>query len=243
MASILSTEWIVTYPPRPTVPQPSWPNSDQQQHDGSTHLLQQQAYVVQQQPTPPYTWFGPYISHRQHSKPRTLLVLFNTTTINGPRNIDWYMDIGATAHLHADASILKTFSDRISCSYVFVGDGSQIAVSKMADTDLSFTNPYRPLSLKIVLITPNITKNLIYVRLFTNDNWCSIEFDPFGFSVKDLRPKQILIRCDNMGDLYHVTPPKSQAFITVNLALWHQRLGHPSRHVFHHLVSNKLLPF
>lgn len=63
----------------------------------------------------------------------------------------------------------------------------------MGDTDLSFSNPYHSLSLKNVLITPNIIKNLISVRSFTKDNSCSVEFVPFGFFVMDLQTKQILL--------------------------------------------------
>jgi hypothetical protein len=37
-----------------------------------------------------------------------------------------------------------------------------------------------------VLVTPDIIQNLLSVRHFTTNNWCSIEFDPYGLSVKDL---------------------------------------------------------
>lgn len=48
-------------------------------------------------------------------------------------------------------------------------------------------SPYRPLHLKNVIVTHNIIKNLIYVRKFTTDNKCLIEFDPYRFFVKDLK--------------------------------------------------------
>jgi hypothetical protein len=40
-----------------------------------------------------------------------------------------------------------------------------------------------PLHLRDVLVTPRIIKNLVSVRQFTTDNNCSVDFDPFGFSV------------------------------------------------------------
>jgi hypothetical protein len=49
-----------------------------------------------------------------------------------------------------------------------------------------------------VLDIPSLVHNLLFVRQFTRENLCSIEFDPFGFydpfgfSVKDL---QTNVRC------------------------------------------------
>lgn len=103
------------------------------------------------------------------------------------------MDTRATAHLYSEIGTLQTISDRKLFSFVLVGDGSKILSSKREDTDLSYINPYPLLSLKNVLITPNIIKNLLYVHRFSFKHWCSIKFDPFGFSVKDLPTKQALL--------------------------------------------------
>jgi hypothetical protein len=43
-----------------------------------------------------------------------------------------------------------------------------------------------------VLVTPDIFQNLLSIRLFTADNWCSMEFDSFGLSVKDLSTKNVI---------------------------------------------------
>lgn len=87
----------------------------------------------------------------------------------------------------------------------------------MCDTDLSFSNPYRPLTLKNALITPKIIINSIYVLQFTNDNSCSIKFDPYGFSRKDLLTKQIIFRYDSTRDLYPVTTATHQALVSLVL--------------------------
>lgn len=102
-----------------------------------------------------------------------LLELFNTMSLHDPSHNGWFMDTDATAHLHSEAGILKKFSYRISCSSILVGDESKIVASKMGDTDVSSYNPYRSLSLKNVLIAPNIINILIYVPQFTNDNSCT----------------------------------------------------------------------
>ncbi|GJZ35013.1 ribonuclease H-like domain-containing protein, partial [Tanacetum coccineum] len=92
-----------------------------------------------------------------------------------------------------------------------------------------------------VLVTPNIVKNLISVRQFVRENKCTIEFDEFGFSVKDFRTRQILLRCDSTGDLYPVTSLSYPQAFLVGQQTWHQRLGHPGSDVLRSLVSNNLI--
>ncbi|GKC26708.1 hypothetical protein Tco_1034002 [Tanacetum coccineum] len=98
---------------------------------------------------------------------------------------------------------------------------------------------HRPLHLNNVLITHNIVKNLIYGRQFVRDNYCTVEFDAFGFSVKDFLTRRVLIRCDSTGDLYPVIKPFSipHAFLTSQYT-WHQRLGHPGSKVLCRVLSS-----
>ncbi|GKC84140.1 hybrid signal transduction histidine kinase M, partial [Tanacetum coccineum] len=42
---------------------------------------------------------------------------------------------------------------------------------------------------------------------FVRDNYCTVEFDAFGFSVKEFITRRMLLRCDSTGDLYPVTKP------------------------------------
>ncbi|GJQ96400.1 ribonuclease H-like domain-containing protein [Tanacetum coccineum] len=85
------------------------------------------------------------------------------------------------------------------CIYpsVTVSDRRFIPVTNSRHSVLSI--PFRPLHLNNVLITPNIVKNLISVRQFVRDNSCTVEFDPFGFSVKDFITRRVLLRCDSTG--------------------------------------------
>jgi hypothetical protein len=53
---------------------------------------------------------------------------------------------------------------------------------------------FHPLSF---LITPPIIKNLIYVHRFRIDNNFSVENDPYSLSVKDLRTKNVIVRCNS----------------------------------------------
>ena len=88
----------------------------------------------------------------------------------------------------------------------------------------------RPFHLDHVLVASQLTRNLLSVRQLTRDNNCSIEFDASGFSVKDLKTKTVLLRCNSNGDLYtipHHMPPRCHVAV-VSPELWHSRLGHPA---------------
>ncbi|GKA08909.1 ribonuclease H-like domain-containing protein [Tanacetum coccineum] len=78
---------------------------------------------------------------------------------------------------------------------------------------------------------------------FRRDNNCTIEFDAFGFSVKDFLTRHILLRCDSSGDLYPVTKPSTTptAFLSTSASTWHQRLRHPGDEVLRSLVSRQFI--
>jgi hypothetical protein len=63
-----------------------------------------------------------------------------------------------------------------------VGNGSRLPIA--ATGTVSFTS--RPFHLHNVLVAPQLVKNLISTRQFSRHNFCSVEFDPYGFSLKDL---------------------------------------------------------
>ena len=69
-------------------------------------------------------------------------------------------------------------------------------------TSTGTTNLPHHLHLNNVLVSPSLIKNLISVRQFTSDNNCSVEFDSLGCSVKDLRSRREIVRCDSSGPLY-----------------------------------------
>nr|GEZ12340.1 ribonuclease H-like domain-containing protein [Tanacetum cinerariifolium] len=118
-----------------------------------------------------------------------------------------------------------------------VGDGRFIPVTNSGHSVLS--TPFRPLRLNNVLITPNIVKNLIFFCQFVHDNSYTVEFDPFGFFMKDFITRRVLLRCDSTGDLYPVTKPSTipHAFLTSQYT-WHQQLGHPGSEVLCRLISS-----
>jgi hypothetical protein len=90
-----------------------------------------------------------------------------------------------------------------------VGNGALLPVTAIGSHTFPFPN--RNLVLHNVLVSPHIIKNLISIRRFTTDNNCSIEFDPFGLSVKDLQTRNVIARCNSSGDLYPFFQPSTSA--------------------------------
>ncbi|GJX92669.1 ribonuclease H-like domain-containing protein [Tanacetum coccineum] len=157
------------------------------------------------------------------SKAATLPSAFSTMPLQDPT---WHMDTGASSHLNFNASNLSTTFDKRLFPSVYVGDGKSISVTNTCHSIIP--SHHRPLHLHNVLVTPNIIKNLISVRQFTRDNNCTIEFDAFGFSVKDYLTRHIFLRCDSSDDLYLVTKQSTSptAFLSTSASTWHQCLGH-----------------
>ena len=78
------------------------------------------------------------------------------------------------------------------------------------------------------------------LRQFTIDNYCTIQFDPYGFSVKDLLTGTVIIRCNSSGPLYPLCQALQHAALNVthHPDLWHRRLGHPENHTMKRLLKN-----
>ncbi|GJT97388.1 ribonuclease H-like domain-containing protein [Tanacetum coccineum] len=152
----------------------------------------------------------------------------------------WYMDSEATSHLSSHTGNLQTSFLNRNFHSVIVGNESSILVTHPGHVQIP--NPYRPFHLRNVLVTSNIIKNFVSVRKFTTANKRSIDFDPYGFTIRDYHTRQTLLRCDSTGDLYplHVVA-SAFALLTNNHSLWHQRLGHPGDAVIQTLSLRGLL--
>ena len=105
---------------------------------------------------------------------------------------------------------------------MIVGNGHEIPIRGLRHTHLP---PLSPFNLNNVLHASKLIKSLISVRRFTPDNNVSAEFDPFGFSVKDIQTRTLLMRCNSTGDLYpiptttitHPLPPSTFVALTLEL--------------------------
>jgi hypothetical protein len=105
-----------------------------------------------------------------------------------------------------------------------------------------------------------MVQSLLSVRHFTTDNWCSMEFDPFSLSVKDLSTQNMIVRLNSIDPLYMMCLPGSttpsvsamatlaatpHALAAVAPTTWHRHLGHPdpdalSRSSFIHCTNNRM---
>jgi histone deacetylase 1/2 len=158
---------------------------------------------------------------------------------------DWFLDTGATSHMASHPGILSTLSSPSSASHIIVGNGAPLPVH--ATGHASIPTPSSSIQLRNVLISPSLIKNLVSVRALTRDNSVSVEFDPLGFSIKDLRTKTVLLRCDSTGDLYPLRTPGSapsapgrhnNLHVSLDTELWHSRLGHPGEASLHQILHS-----
>jgi hypothetical protein len=122
-------------------------------------------------------------------------------------------------------------------SAIVVGNDSSLPITTVGDSVLSGL-----FYLNNILLTSDMVQSLVSVRRFTTDNWCSMEFDSFGLSVKDLTTKNVTVRSKSTGPLYtmrlpgSLTPSSStvatlaaipHALTVVAPTMWHRRLGYP----------------
>jgi hypothetical protein len=102
-----------------------------------------------------------------------------------------------------------------------------------------------------VLVAPDLVQSLLFVHHFTTDNSCSMEFDLFGLSVKDLATDSVIVRHDSSGPLYTIplsasatfsidAPPYALAAVALT-STWHHRLGHLGSDVLSQLSRSSVI--
>jgi transposase InsO family protein len=159
-----------------------------------------------------------------------------------PSQAGWIIDSGSTSHMSSENGTIPPLLPLPYPVYVTIGNGARVSVYFYSSMHLYLASSN--FVLKSVLRVPSLIQNLISVRQFTRDNAVSIEFDSFGFSVKDLKTRRVIIRYNSSGDLYTIPPalvaPSHQAFISsaAPAPIWHARLGHPGPTVLNKLQSS-----
>jgi hypothetical protein len=148
-------------------------------------------------------------------------------------------DSDVTHHTTPSAGNIFTLHPLASSnpSSIIVGNGSSLPITSVGDSVLP-----GPFYLHNILLALDMVQSLISVRHFATDNWCSMKFDPFGLSVKDLTTKNMIIRSNSTGPLYTMCLPRSltpsssavaaltavlHALTVVAPTMWHRLLGHP----------------
>jgi hypothetical protein len=162
--------------------------------------------------------------------PESLANAFSTVSLTPPAAFaDWVIHSGASSHIASNPGIVTPSPSYSFPSSIVVGNG---AVLPVAGT--GYSTIHGPFRLNNVLIAPDIIHNLLSIRKFTTDNSVSVEFDPLGVSVKDLRSRNTLLRCDSSGPLYTLqlpSPPSGSCVLmaTPSPTTWDRRLGHPGK--------------
>ena len=188
------------------------------------------AYYAAPPQAPPPAW-SPW-------NPESLANAFSTVSLTPPPNpSEWVIDSGASSHIAANPGMVTMSPTSSFPSSIVVGNGATLPVVGSGYSTLP--GPFR---LNNVLVAPDIIKNLLSVRQFTSDNLVSVEFDPLGVSVKDLRTRNLLLRCDSSGPLYTLQLPSSPSgscalVATPSSTTWHRRLGHPGSSTLQHLAK------
>jgi hypothetical protein len=153
--------------------------------------------------------------------------------LDSPGGHHWIVDSDASNHTTSDVGNLTyvrppTITDPL---FTAVGNGSALRVTSVGDLAL-----LGQFYLNNVLVTLDIIQNLLLVHHFTTDNWCCMEFDPFGLSVKNLSTQNVITRCNSSRTLYTMhlpshlaplSPTSAPPALVASTSTWHRRLGHP----------------
>jgi hypothetical protein len=175
---------------------------------------------------------------------QSLVNSFSIIALQLPDNLvnDWVVNSGASHHTTPSVGNISNPRPLNSTSHssIVVGNGSTLPV-----TSVGYSIIPGPFYLNNILLAPDIIQSLLSVRRFTIDNWCSIEFDLFDLSVKDLTTRNVITRSNSTGPLYTLHLLSSTAsshtslcavsaiavpriLATVATSTWHHRLGHPN---------------
>jgi hypothetical protein len=116
---------------------------------------------------------------------------------------DWVADSSATHHTTPSVGNISTIHPLASSnpSSIVVGNGSSLSITSVGDSVLP-----GPFYLNNILLAPDMVQSFLSVR---TDNWCSMKFDSFGLSVKDLTTKNMIVRLNNTSPMYTMRLPGS----------------------------------
>ena len=128
-----------------------------------------------------------------------------------------------------------------------VADGNFLPITHIGSVPLpSASGSSGILSLKDVLVCPNIAKSLLSVSKMTVDYPCEFTFDCDGVYVKDKLTKKILTQGSRHKDLYILENSTFSAFyssrqLATSAEVWHRRLGHPSAEILQQLSRSQAI--
>nr|KYP52466.1 Retrovirus-related Pol polyprotein from transposon TNT 1-94 [Cajanus cajan]KYP52509.1 Retrovirus-related Pol polyprotein from transposon TNT 1-94 [Cajanus cajan]KYP52511.1 Retrovirus-related Pol polyprotein from transposon TNT 1-94 [Cajanus cajan] len=168
----------------------------------------------------------------------------------------WYPDSGASNHLTNDISYLSTKQEYQGKQRVLVGDGNSLLISHIGHSKMHTAQSNITFSLPNIMYIPNISKNLLSISKFTNDNKVFVEFHPTECSVKSQETKMVLLKGHLKDELYvfdnlrpihtHTEFVQPLGVVTTlynivscnDVPIWHSRLAHCSFKVLKRVMES-----
>jgi hypothetical protein len=95
----------------------------------------------------------------------------------------WYLDSRSTHHVTNDVNHLTIATPYNGIDALMAWNGNALLITQTRATSILMENGTTILN--DVLVVPNITKNLLSIYHFCQDNPLNVEFDNYGFSIKD----------------------------------------------------------
>ena len=171
---------------------------------------------------------------------------FTTFGLSGNHKVSskpWYFDSRASNHMTNTVVPLSNIRNYDGNLKINTADGSSLPISAVGDLSSSLTN---------VLVSPNLSTNLISVGQLVDNN-CNVHFSRSGCVVQDQVSGQMIAKGPKVGRLFplHVSPSTFiPSFPLLSFPcnvvgsgnkMWHRRLGHPNSDVFRTLFNSILL--
>ncbi|KAG6761713.1 hypothetical protein POTOM_034943 [Populus tomentosa] len=159
----------------------------------------------------------------------------------------WLGDTSATNHMASNTDLVQQPLPFNGTSGVYVGNGASLSISHIGNSSINLGS--KSLSLKDILVVPQLKENLISIAKLTKDNYCVFACFPWGFVIKDLATGVILLKGPVKDNLYPIPAHALSAAFrklschsaiarTAKIApcsTWHRRLGHPGSKILQQL--------
>ena len=142
-------------------------------------------------------------SQQQHDSKNTSPYAY-IVALDLESNSSWFIDSDATHHMTTYSNTLDVSDHYFGTGNVVVGNGQTLDISSVGYTSLPSYQSSKSLHLTNVIYVPQITKNLINVVKFTQDNDVILEFDSHCSFVKDKKSKEILLQGSLKKGLYQL---------------------------------------
>ena len=117
---------------------------------------------------------------------------------------NWYMDSSATNHITTNLNNLTIKENYRGKEKLTIGNGQNLNIKQVGSTSFNLHTNSQPLNLKNILHVLSITKNLLNISHFTNDNNVIFEFYVDCFYVKNKNSRKVLLHGTLRNGLYQL---------------------------------------